>query len=313
VGCVTACGRIGFGEPAAPSCIGLPHTCGPDGTADCCASPLVPGGTFYRFYDVSGDGLYGGMNYPATVSSFQLDAYLVTVGRFRRFVAAGQGTQQAPPPPGAGARTLNGQPDVGGWDPAWNASLAADSATLEAVLDCDHYSTWTDPPGGNESLGVNCIDWFVAFAFCVWDGGFLPTATQLSYAAAGGTEQRAFPWSNPPGSLANDCSDANYVDGTTHCANDQVNQVGSESPTGDGKWGQTDLGGELWQWTLDWYGTATNPCVDCAQLTPNTQMTRVVHGGSFLNDSTRLRVGFFEHSSPTLAGDIDGIRCARGP
>jgi hypothetical protein len=62
-----------------PSCNGLAATCGPSGTADCCASNLVTGGTFNRSNDA---------NYPATVANFRLDNYEITVGRFRKFVAA---------------------------------------------------------------------------------------------------------------------------------------------------------------------------------------------------------------------------------
>ena len=90
-------------------------------------------------------------------------------------------------------------------------------------------------PGANESLPINCITWYEAFAFCAWDGGFLPTEAEWNYAAAGGSEQRAYPWSNPPTSTTIDCSHANYDD----CAalrepagDGAVNRVGSESPAG---------------------------------------------------------------------------------
>src|SRR5262245_44669463 len=99
-----------FGTPpVATSCVGLPATCGPSGNGDCCETLPVPGGTFYRLNDASlVDMTYKDTNDPATVSSFYLDRYEVSVGRYRKFVEAGYGTQAMPPAVGAGARTLNG-------------------------------------------------------------------------------------------------------------------------------------------------------------------------------------------------------------
>src|SRR5690242_15342252 len=84
-------------------CGSLAPSCGPAGNASCCDSLLVPAGMFLRKYDVSTDGMYTDMSYPATVSAFRLDKYEVTVGRFRQFVEAGMGTQASPPGPGAAA------------------------------------------------------------------------------------------------------------------------------------------------------------------------------------------------------------------
>src|SRR5262245_39454717 len=108
-------GAFGDGAPAT-SCEALSDGCGPMGNRSCCESPRVSGGTFYRGYDVAFDGMYPDMDAPATVSTFRLDRYEVTVGRFRRFVEAGMGTQENPPAPGSGARTLNGEADQGGWE-----------------------------------------------------------------------------------------------------------------------------------------------------------------------------------------------------
>ena len=290
LGCLVgaACGHIGFDPigasgdarddadgdgatgdgPMVQSCAGLLATCGPAATSPCCGSTLVPGGTFDRSYDVSGDGMYPGMSFPATVSDFRLDTYEVTVGRFRQFVNAGAGTQGNPPVAGAGAHP---QIPGSGWDPTWNGSLVADTATLVADVTCEApYQTWTDTPGANESLAMNCITWYESYAFCAWDGGFLPTEAEWNYAASGGSEQRAYPWSNPPSSLTIDCSYANYDNGTAYCVNPPhgaVNRVGTESPTGDGRWGQADLGGNVWEWTLDWLASPyTIPCMDCADL-----------------------------------------------
>ena len=63
--------------------------CGPAGTSDCCASPLVPAATYFRSADVGTDNEYTDMSAPATVSDFRLDKYEITVARFRQFVTAG--------------------------------------------------------------------------------------------------------------------------------------------------------------------------------------------------------------------------------
>ncbi|MCX5743980.1 MAG: SUMF1/EgtB/PvdO family nonheme iron enzyme [Proteobacteria bacterium] len=198
---------------------------------------MVPGGTYARSYDVSGDGRYPDGSYGATVSDFRLDKYEVTVGRFRQFMAAGLGTQANAPLVGAGAH-----PNIAasGWNASWNGSLATDMAALVAAVKCNAtYQTWTDVPGGNESRPMNCIDWYEAMAFCAWDGGFMPTEAEWNYAATGGSEQRAYPWSSPPGFLGIDDTRASYFstdclgDGMPGCALTDPTVVGTK-PAGDG-------------------------------------------------------------------------------
>ena len=314
-------GPFGDGPPAV-SCGTLASTCGPTGTSPCCESPVVTGGTYARSYDVSGDGMYPDNSYGATVSTFRLDKYEITVGRFRQFVVAGRGTQANPPLLNAGARTLNGTANQGGWDPSWNGSLAVDMAALVAAVKCNAtYQTWTDTPGGNESRPMNCITWYEALAFCAWDDGFVPTEAEWNYAASGG-DQRAYPWSSPAGFLGIDDTRASYyVDATKQCFGDGVNgcaltdlvPVGSK-PAGDGRWGQSDLGGNVWEWVLDWNASPypQNPCTDCANLTPATG--RVLRGGSFFNGGTSfLRAGIRFVGGAAGRGRDVGLRCARTP
>lgn len=86
-----------------PSCAALPPTCGALNNDDCCRALTVPGGAYFRSYDVARDASSGDTSAPATISSFQLDKYDVTVARFRAFVAEGMGTQAKPPATGTGA------------------------------------------------------------------------------------------------------------------------------------------------------------------------------------------------------------------
>jgi formylglycine-generating enzyme len=315
-------GSDGSGGSSFPSCADLPATCGPNGNDDCCsiATP-IPGGTYYRSYDLGSDNMFPDMSYPATVSAFVLDKYEVTVGRFRAFIAAGRGTRANPPAAGAGAHA---QIANSGWDASWDAAdLEVDAAALSAAIACDsQYETWTAAPGGNEDLPINCVTWYEAEAFCAWDGGYLPTEAEWNYAAAGGGAQQAYAWSSPAGSLSVDCSDANYdVDGgPTYCvpgvngAVATMNRVGSESPKGDGAWGQSDLGGNAWEWTLDWYATYVNPCVDCASLTPSGN--RVIRGGDFTHAELYMRTAnrgltTDSNSEPSSRTRDVGFRCAR--
>jgi formylglycine-generating enzyme len=301
--------------PMVLGCAGLPATCGPSGVSDCCHTLPVPGGTFFRGYDVAGDGMYGMMNAPATVSSFWLDRYEVSVARFRRFVMAGQGTQATPPPANAGARTLNGMANQAGWQTAWNMYLPVDAAAQLAALNCDlQDQTWTNTPGANESLPMSCLSWFDAMAFCTWDGGWLPTEAEWNYAASGGNEHRAYPWSTPASSVMIDCSYANHYSlvAGDYCTNPGVgaaNRVGSESPLGDARWGHSDMAGNLWEWTLDWTAPFVTPCDDCAQLTMTTAI--VTRGGYFKNGIDNLRAANRSTQLPNDRVQHVGVRCAR--
>jgi formylglycine-generating enzyme required for sulfatase activity len=264
------------------------------GDGDCCTSNLVKGGTFNRSNDAK---------YPADVSDFRLDNYEVTVGRFRKFVAAYAQIRIAR---GAG-KNPNNAGDAG-WDIAWNANLPADAAALVKAVKCSPYiQTWTDDASGDEALPMNCVNWYVANEFCTWDGGRLPTEAEWNYAAAGGSEQRKYPW----GAATPDCSFANFKP-SDYCAGNGVpNRVGSESPKGDGKWGQSDLAGNVGEWTLDWYGPYPQPCHNCSNSTMAT--TRVSRGGVFYYGPAPLLITTIRGNVFPYDGFIyTGVRCARG-
>jgi len=300
-----------------------PTNCGPSGATNCCASTVVPGNAagatlagepYYRSYDVAADQAYPNQSAPAEVSDFRLDTYEITVGRFRAFVNAGMGVATTAPAAGAGSHArIAGS----GWDAAWNANLAATTAALIAALPCGTPPTWTNAPGNSEALPMNCLTWYDAMAFCIWDGGYLPSELEWNYAASGGSDQRPFPWSSA-GSTALDCSYANYAPANIQCVSDTAgNRVGGESPKGDGRWGQADLEGNMSEWTLDWFAdTYLNPCSDCA----NTTMTsrRAIRGGGYLSSAELQRSAYrpvtdVHFGTPTTRLINTGARCARTP
>lgn len=298
--------------------------CGVAGEVDCCASPWIPGGTFDRLNDP---------RFPATVSTFRLDAFEVTVGRFRAFVDA---WPQSRPKAGDGAR----RSDVTtGWSAAWDAGLPASKAELRKAIACDfaavgapdpyaHWAdrTWTDAVGPNERMPMSCVGWHLAFAFCAWDRARLPTEAEQLYARAGGSEQRPFPWGNAV------VSDERAVLRTT-VKGSQL-PVGSR-PSGNGRWGHADLVGARWEYLVDRGGSSVYPipldfivpCRDCVDARPDDDFVRRISGFGFDSDPTSVSAkppergylmypqgaGETTQSGLDLDGTVEsvGFRCAR--
>jgi formylglycine-generating enzyme required for sulfatase activity len=306
-------------SPGAADAGPLPPSCAPggpgmtncgyggSGSGSCGVSLRVEGGTFYRTYDNDGGGPTNEAN-PATLSSFQLDKYLVTVGRFRQFVAAWNGGAGYLPAAASGKHIhLNGglgledeaNPGIyeTGWSSDWNSAAYVDPT--DANLTCggeDGFGdAWTPTPSGQENLPIGCVSWYEAYAFCIWDGGFLPSEAEWEYAAAAGSQQREFPWGSvDPG----DSVPSLYV-----ISEGGISDVGY-AYLGVGYWGQYDLVGEVFEWSVDAYAPYS-ACTDCANLTASA--SRVVRGGDYLFPAAR------NSSGPKSRFDDIGFRCARSP
>jgi formylglycine-generating enzyme len=295
----------------------------------CCTSLEVTGGTYYRTYDLSdagvplqpdGGGATGEAD-PATVSTFKLDKYLTTVGRFRQFVNTRNGGWV--PTAGSGKHAhLNGGQGLansaspGTYEPGWIAVDDSNIAPTNADLTCNpNYATWTASAGTQENLPINCVNWYEAYAFCIWDGGFLPSEAEWECAAAGGSQQREYPWgwtdpgtSNEYAIYAGRLGICHYPDGGTCTGTANIAPVGT-AELGAGLWGQLDLAGEVFELTLDWYAPYVGPCANCAFLMATSG--RVVRGGYLLLDPSLLLPAFRSSDPPKVRDRLTGFRCAR--
>jgi formylglycine-generating enzyme required for sulfatase activity len=288
--------------------------CGP-GHESCCISLDVTGGTFNRTYRNSGSGPTGQAD-PATVSTFGLDKYLVTVGRYRQFAAAWSGGWTPAAGSGkhaylsGGGLTATAGGVETGWDTTWTTNVRPTTSSLTGGSYCDStHATWTAAAtGGRENLPINCVNWYESYAFCIWDGGFLPSEAEWEYAAAGGSEQRQYPW----GTAAPGTMNQYAIYGAYYTGNSTGLAAVGTAAMGAGRWGQLDLAGEIWEWNLDWKNTYVNPCTDCVSLTKASY--RIVRGDNFGGSVNNL--------VPTVrGGDIApegrdsnfGFRCARAP
>ncbi len=253
--------------------------------------------------------------HPAYVSDFYLDAFEVTVARFRRFADA---YPDSLPKPGDGAH-----PKIPGtgWRPEWEAELPKTRAELDDATVCGSFPpnyafpTWTATPGPRESYPLNCVSWHLAFAFCVWDGGRLPTEAEWEYAAAGGDENRLYPWGNVP--------DWSGPGDTWACTSNDCFGA-PPKPGGLARWGQFAMAGSVAEWVLDTPamvgsqvdlalgGYSSAVCNDCAPYDP-FGLHGLARGSGWYFCVWCVRAAARESTYRPSGRYTFGIRCARSP
>jgi formylglycine-generating enzyme required for sulfatase activity len=212
----------------------------------------------------------------------------------------------------------------GGYEPGWvlndNISIAPSNANLGLNVNLgDFYATWTASPGSQENLPINHANWWEAYAFCIWDGGFLPSEAEWEYAAAGGSQQREYPWGSADPGTANQyaiCAFSTPQDlSCFYPREDACRGVANIAPVGTamlgaGLWGQLDLVGDEDEWTLDWFANYA-ACTDCADLT--AAYSRVTRGGAFATPAPLMLVSIRNGDAPDFRSGGNGFRCARSP
>jgi formylglycine-generating enzyme required for sulfatase activity len=236
------------------------------------------------------------------VSGFGLDAFEVTVGRFRSFVAHYPDSR---PLDSSGANPKN-RLDAG-WQHGWTALLPATQEELLTQFDAEHCptgATWTDAESASDELPINCVSWYVAQAFCIWDGGRLPTEAEWDYVAGGGTDRRVYPW-------ADDVIDGTYTNYYYTTPGGAPLPVGS-FPSGRGKWGHWDLAGNVSEWVWDGYQNCyivPGSCVDCGVTDGYEKKVR--KGGGYYDDQRGVSVVNRGGAVGTEIASWVGFRCAR--
>jgi formylglycine-generating enzyme required for sulfatase activity len=283
----------------------------------------------------------GGMIAPpkATVSDFRLDKFEVTVGRFRVFVNEVVLTKWNPPPgagrhthlPGGGLKLADGS----GIELGWNGQSALPTVKGEWDLKLTPNAfqcTWTKDPGPNEKLPINCITWPEAYAFCIWDGGFLPSEMEWNYAVTGPsalsdcTDQHVYPWGNdapdPMKLLIYGCGyPTPEVNEAEPWLIGKCDSTGAKNiapvgwrPAGDGPFGHSDLAGSVLEWTLDTFAPPpTKECENCTVI-DGTSTNRIVRGEPFWSGAvTPTAAHRTQRRQDDYRSDYVGVRCARSP
>jgi sulfatase modifying factor 1 len=240
----------------------------------------------------------------ATLDPFTLDKSEVTVARFRQFVNDYTCWRNSHPAIGEGA--VGGRTALG-WQSGWTAQLVGE-AELRAGLACDAdasapRATWRNAVGNDtaEKLPIDCVTWYEAMAFCIWDGGRLPTEAEWEFAAAGGARQ----WPFTTGFTEPLAGASNYGSPSGSPVPVDVSSALEANRT-------TYMGGNVAEWIFDQQGTYPTSCgstADCA-IAP-AEKDRVVRGGSWSDSVVDIRTAHRTFHAPIERNAHVGFRCAR--
>jgi len=234
----------------------------------------IPGGVFTMGSD---------QHYPeeapahrVEVAGFWIDAHPVTNDEFAAFVAdTGHVTlaERAPDPA-----------DYPGADPAMLVPASAVfTPPAHRVPLTDAYRWWSSVPGADwrhprgpssslHGLGDHPavhVAYADAAAYAAWAGKTLPTEAEWECAARGGLDGAEYAWGEEltPGGRHL----ANVWQGDFPIANDEADGFYWTSPVGAFErngYGLSDMIGNVWEWTADWWSAHRRPANACCAPPP---------------------------------------------
>ncbi|MBW2277356.1 MAG: SUMF1/EgtB/PvdO family nonheme iron enzyme, partial [Deltaproteobacteria bacterium] len=170
--------------------------------------------------------------------------------------------------------------------------------------------------GGKEDHPINCISWAGLQEFCIYVGGDIATEAQWERAYRGDHDgviesYWIYPWGTSP---SPSCTHVVMDDGGPGCGLGGTDEVKTKPVT---ELNLYNMGGNVAEWVLDWYGDELGGCVSypCADPDgPDTGAERVTRGGAW-NDifNSAFRTARRDSRDPTSPIASVGGRCTRLP
>lgn len=233
--------------------------------------------------------------FQATVDPFYLDRHPVTVAQFRAFVEEVGYVTEA-------ERFGN----AGVFDQSARAWVLVDSASWRRPLGPGASPAPDDHP-------VTQVSWNDAVAYCAHVGKRLPSEVEWEHAARGASNQRRpYAWGTELVQAGQ--PRANTWTGTFPVRNTEADGYRYTSPVGafgETDLGLTDMGGNVWEWTADWYRSYADRD---RPFVPTATSEKVQRGGSFMCHPSYChgyRVSARSHSTPETSLFHVGFRCAK--
>ena len=278
------------------------------------------------------------------LDGFWMDATELTVGSFKKFIAATNYITTAEQKPDW--EQLKKQAPPGTPKPPDDVLVPGSLVfhTTSTRVPLNNYAQWWDYiPGADwkhpmgpqsdvfgttkfDAHPVSQVSWFDAEAYSQWAGKSLPTEAQWEFAARGGLINKPYTWGDEKPGPNN--IKANTWQGAFPYAPDPQDgfilsaPVKSFPPNG---YGLYDIVGNVWEWCSDWYrpdtyakeqakGEVTNPAGPDNGYDPDEPYVpkKVVRGGSFLctvEYCASYRPAARMKTDPYSAQNHTGFRC----